>query len=590
MSQILSTSYITQLIDNYKYNEQVKQVNPITVRKSKYSNLSLTWNSLKTKLSSFSTVLSDMKSTSSSSLFNTKKATLSSSDFFTASAEKTASINNYEMRVLQLAKNDLLVSDTMVSGTSVTTLAGNHTFSVSSGNYSANVDVELTASETNSSIMTKIASAINNSKATINSSTFDANSTFTGAGQFKIVIGDTQNSEDVVTSTISYDYQNKTYSEIMEDLVSQLSLINGVQAEKVIDGSNVGIKITGKNSAKYISMQAANDTGGLLSNLNVDAEKVIGASGLATSAIFSPSTGSSKISFSAKNSGYDNRLVLSDVTGSALSSIGLSSVILANRTIAADDNTAGYKYSAESSTNNELNSKMVFNGINIQRNSNSFSDLITGVTFNLKAVMDEEDQSVSMNITNDVDTVKTKIESFIKSFNESYSFIRANQTAGANTTRGVFTGDSTANSLKSKLQSAVLQSVTGLSAGNVTRLADIGVTFDPETGLSMSDTAKLTEQINKDPDQVAELFNSNNGIAQTLYSTLETYLGPDGTISRLTDSLDNNANYLKDRIDGINKRIDKGAEVLRSKYEALQMQLATLMTSYNNMSSMFGSY
>jgi len=155
MSQILSTSYITQLIDNYKYNEQVKQVEPITARKAKYSNLSSTWNSLKTKLSSFRTILSDLKSTSSDSLFNTKKATLSSSDFFTASADKTASINNYEMRVLQLAKNDLLVSNTMVSGTSVTTLAGNHTFSVSSGNYSANVDVELTASETNSSIMNK---------------------------------------------------------------------------------------------------------------------------------------------------------------------------------------------------------------------------------------------------------------------------------------------------------------------------------------------------------------------------------------------------------------------------------------------------
>lgn len=589
MAEILSTSYINQLVTSYTSNEYSKLVSPLETRKQKYSTLSSLWGSLRTNLDSLKSVLYDLKSTSTSNIFNTKTASLSNADFFSASADETANLSSYQMRVNQLAKSDMLVSSTLTSGTAVTSMAGTHTFSITSGDYTKNVSVDLTASETNSSIMSKISAAINSDKATIESSSFDSSSTFTGSGEFKLVIGDSQDEDDYTETTISYDYTDKTYDEIMDDLVSKIGSQSGIDAEKVVDGSNVSLKLTGKNASKFVSMEALTDTGGLLSNLSIDASKVMGASGLATGSVFSPMTGDSKLSITAKNSGYDNRLILSDVSGSILDSVGLNNTLLANRTLAAGDNDAGYMYTSNSSTDNELNAKITFNGINVQRNSNTFDDLITGITFSLKSKMEDTDTTVNVKVDNDTDSIKSKIEEFIKAFNTSYTYIRTNQTTGSTDTRGLFSGDSTANSLKSSLQNAVMQSVSGMSSSSLSRLSDIGVTFDPEIGLTLSDSTKLSDQINKDPDQVASLFNSTNGIAATLYSTVNNYLGSDGTISRVINSLDNNANYLKDRIESVNDRIDKSAEVLRTKYENLQMQLSVLMTSYNNVSSLFGS-
>jgi flagellar hook-associated protein 2 len=312
------------------------------------------------------------------------------------------------MRVNQLAKSDLIVSQTQASNTAITTMAGTHTIQVGSGDYTSTVDIELTDAETNETIMEKLALAINSDKAVSLSDSFDPTAKFTGTGSVDITIVET-------VDTISYDYgtTSKTYDEVMDDYVADINEnVTGVLAEKIVDGVTgfVSLQITVEDSDDAITI------GGTTGFLNMDVTDEKGASGLADASLFSPSTDQSKFSITAKESGFDNKLVMSDVSGSIFNQVGLTSALLTGRTVAADDTSAGFIYDSTSSTSNDLNSQVEFNGINIQRNSNVITDLVESVTFNLNAVNQVDDPDVSVSVKVDTDSIKLEIDEFIRSF------------------------------------------------------------------------------------------------------------------------------------------------------------------------------
>ena len=578
MADYLSSSSIDSMIRSYRSVQYQRRISPLNVRKQKFSALSSGWGDLSTKLTSLKSSAYEFKTTSDSALFYNRSVSVSDESILTATADSNAPQSSYTMRVNQLAKSDLVVSDTQTSATAVTSLAGTHTIQINSGDYTSTVDIELTDSETNETIMEKLSTAINADKAVSLSDSFNPTDTFSGTGSFTIDLNGTEN-------TISYDYgtTSKTYDEVMDDLVADINLnANGVLAEKVVDDTTgyVSLRVTAESSDNYLTIS------GTSSFLNMDVTKEKGASGLADASVFSPATDQSKFSIAAKESGYDNRLIMSDTSGSILDQIGLTSTLLSGRTVTSDDTSAGFVYSSTSSTDNELNAKVEFNGINIQRNSNTISDLVDSVTFNLAAVNQTSDPDVSVSVKVDTEGITSDIKDFIDNFNAAYTFIKNNSySSGDKNDRGPFVGDSTARSLMSTLTGYAMNEVSGIQDGNFSYLSDIGITFDPATGLSISDSDKLETSLNEHADQVAALFNSDNGIATSLYDTLDNYLGVDGSISNLIDSYDKNVTYYTDKIDTINKSIDKSAELLRNQYENLQVQLWTMQYSYNMMNS-----
>jgi flagellar capping protein FliD len=203
--------------------------------------------------------------------------------------------------------------------------------------------------------------------------------------------------------------------------------------------------------------------------------------------------------------------------------------------------------------------------------------------------MDVSDNDISVAVNIDKDTIKGKVQDFIKQFNETYTYIK-NRTSSDSLGRGIFAGDTTATSLMNKLSSVVMSKVDGLNDENLEYLSEVGISFDPTTGLTLSDSSKLENAITNTPSQVADLFNSENGIAASLYTTLDAYVGADGTIANLRAANDKNLNYLNDRITAINESIDKSASVLRNQYEQLQMQLVSLLSNQNFFSQTSGGF
>ncbi len=425
MATVLTTTSINNLIYKYEYTQRNTLVTPLNTRKSKYDSLNTAFSDISTKLTAFKSVLYDFKQTASDSVFASKSATTSNSSFITATAANTAAAGSYNIHVDQLAKSDLAVSQSLASATS-NAITGDHTFQIisgdgSTGQYVSNLSVTFGSSETNQTMMEKVRDAINSDKADVTSNAKTATDSYAGgASEFKIDLNGTEHT--VVVNG------GGTYSDLMDEIVSYVNNnIDGVTAEKISDSPNPGnvkLKITADNSSNYISI--THSTGfDVVSDLNIGLTKEKAASALVTASVFSPTSGNSQLSITSKLTGVDNRIKSLADTGSssALSALGLN---LSSTRTAFDQatNTAGFVNADITAANNKLNAKFSFNGLSLQNNLNSFSDLITGVTVNLKSEMQSTDPDVSITIGTDTSTIKSKIEDFVKKFNDIYTYIK----------------------------------------------------------------------------------------------------------------------------------------------------------------------
>ena len=337
------------------------------------------------------------------------------------------------------------------------------------------------------------------------------------------------------------------------------------------------LQITVNDPTQSISISDASGT--LAADLGITTTNLVGASGVVSASAFSPSTNLSQLSITSKNTGLDYIIKnLSDNSGStALSSVGLN-LGTSRPTFdqSTSPNTAGYVYSDTTLTGNQLNAKFNFNGLDIQRDSNSITDLVNGVTFNLNSVQQSSDPNVNVTVGTDTSSITSQINTFIKNFNDLYSYLKTNTAVSSTSGRSILTGDSNATSLLNILTSTSISQVSGLSQDALNMLSSMGISFDTTSGLSISDSTLLNQQLTNNLSQVESLFNSTNGIANTLYNSLNPYIGATGYITTEQSGFNTNIQNYSDRISTAQANITKNVNALQTQYEKLQAQLVDL--------------
>jgi len=574
MSDILTTSSINYLISTFKSNESKKLIQPVTTRKTRFQNITSAYGNLLTKLNSLKSTLAAFNSENSSAVFNSKTTVVSNPNFFNISASGSASLASFDIRVNQLAKNDLLISNSLTSS-SLFGLTGTHSFSIKSGDgnggeYISKVSVTLDGNETNFQALEKIKNAINSNKASVTSSGKEATASFSGGESvFRINVNGSE-------TLITLDGEG-SYEEVIDEAVNKINnSVNGVTAEKIIDDltGDVKLKISVNNKSQYISIENVSGFD-FVSDMNLQANKLIGASGIVSSSNFSPTSDTNQLSITSKQTGVDFRItsISDEPASSLLSQIGLN---LGTSRPAFDQqtNASGFLY-ADISSNSLLNAKMMFNGITVQRNTNIISDLVEGVTITLKAAMQQTDPDVSVQIVNDDSAARAKVDEFIQKFNDVFTFIKASSTFSASA-RGPLYADSNSGTIL-----RIISSVTGFqhtfnNGSGLLNLNRMGISFNGQTGLTLSDPSKLEELLLSNADDVKNFLNQ---VSVSLTNEINPYLGADGYLTRGQNSFQDNIKALDDKKVALEKRIEKSADVLRKRYEKLQAQLAALLTT-----------
>jgi flagellar hook-associated protein 2 len=143
------------------------------------------------------------------------------------------------------------------------------------------------------------------------------------------------------------------------------------------------------------------------------------------------------------------------------------------------------------------------NGIQLSRKTNAVSDVVDGVTFNLK--QGGQTTPTTLTVALDKGTITSALQDVVTKFNALVTSYKNASAAG-----GALVNDSPTRSFISQIRAALAGSPAGLGAGaTFTSAADLGLKTNRDGTLSL-DTAALSTALDKDPDAAKRIF-ANSG-------------------------------------------------------------------------------
>jgi flagellar hook-associated protein 2 len=464
---------IESLTQQYRYSIS----NPVTRLENRQTSLNArltVLNELKTKLVALNQMAKDLKATGTASKFNVFGVQSSLDTIATGTATSGSAVGTHTLLVTQLAKADQVVSSQYTNtATNIRTSAGvgTKTFRMTVNGTTTNISVNVGASESNTTILTNMASAINASSA-------------------------------------------------------------GVTAAVVQDTATT-----------------------------------------------------SKLVFTGNATGSARSIAMADVTGTLLNAVGLTPARLTART-ASTATVGGYTFSSTAL----LDSKFKVNGIDITRGSNTVTDVLSGVTLELKGVQAANATPVTLTVSTDKTKVKASIEDFIKKYNEALEYLNTKTSVDPEKkTREILASDQVFKGLRLNMRSLMSSAVSTVQTGNPTLLSEVGIKVASNGTLSISDTAALENALASDVRKVSDLFNSSNGLAGRLNTLLEQFTSTGGQLDIAQDGTNTALTSLKTALTRTNKQIDSKVAFFRKQYESLYNAMQRISLQQQSISSLTAS-
>lgn len=208
--------------------------------------------------------------------------------------------------------------------------------------------------------------------------------------------------------------------------------------------------------------------------------------------------------------------------------------------------------------------------------TNTLAGLIDGVTVDLKAA--EEGRTLTLAIANDTAAVRTRIETFVSTYNAMQTAIAGLRSYdAASGAGGPLLGDSMLLTLEASLRRGLTDRVEGLS-GAYGSLAGLGITTTAEGTLAI-DGARLDGALAGDFEGVAQLFGKTGGIGFRLYNTLDRALSSAGGIAVRTSALGEERKRLDERQENVDARMEALLARYVQQFTTLDMLLSQLDTT-----------
>ncbi|RMF66885.1 MAG: flagellar hook protein FliD [Calditrichaeota bacterium] len=289
----------------------------------------------------------------------------------------------------------------------------------------------------------------------------------------------------------------------------------------------------------------------------------------ASASVVHEQSGTSRIIFKSGQTGFTYRMGFTDSANSLLSTLEVSNSVQTSGTSGGFVTAIG-----TSATDSSLNAQLQVDGLTFYRDSNTISDIIDGVTLTLK---DLTTTTESLQVTADKESVKQKFEELLSAYNDVLAFLRDKTSVDSETkVRGVLAGDSTYRGLLSTLRGILTGQVSSVTSGNPETLFELGVTAASDGTLTLTDVEKLNSALTSGANKVSDLFDSANGIAVQLKTTLEEYVKVGGLLDDAQKSVDDRVENVDKRIEQFDERLARREQQLRDQFARMQ-QLAQLL-------------
>lgn len=215
--------------------------------------------------------------------------------------------------------------------------------------------------------------------------------------------------------------------------------------------------------------------------------------------------------------------------------------------------------------------------------SNTVTDAITGVTLNLTKT--NLGSPTQLTISNDTSNLTSKVEAFVKAFNELNTTAKDLTKYDATTKKsGILNGDSMVGSVLSQLRDALYNVPSGASS-EYQRLADLGVSFQTDGSLKIDSTV-LQSAITANWSSVATTVAAYGAKFDTLTTAMNA---TDGIITSRSDGINANIKLLGSRSDELSRRLEAVEKRYRAQFSALDALMGKMQTTSSYLSQQLAS-
>jgi flagellar hook-associated protein 2 len=231
------------------------------------------------------------------------------------------------------------------------------------------------------------------------------------------------------------------------------------------------------------------------------------------------------------------------------------------------------------------NASLTVDGLAMTRKTNSVSDVIPGVTLNLKAINTTAETLV---VSNNVEGTKTNLTKFVDAYNAILKLVQGNLATSAGADRSTnLSGDPTVRSLQGNLQRLM---TTVVGTGNIRSLADVGIKSGRDGSLTL-DSATLTKAMGADANAVNALFSTaTTGLAAVTESTINRYGNfVDGLLTSRSKGLQSTVKKMDEQIAAMQLRIDSKKTALINQFMEMEKIVSTLKSTGNFLTQMSNS-
>lgn len=337
--------------------------------------------------------------------------------------------------------------------------------------------------------------------------------------------------------------------------------------------STIAIKLAGSDNVVNVAVSAAD------SSLNGVRDAINKANAGVTASVIKSGDGSYRLSLTSAKTGTDNAMTLSVSGDSALQGMlnydGVASSNL-TQSVAAQ------------------NAKLTVNNVEIENSSNTISDALEGITFNLNDVT-SGNQTLAVN--KDTNSTSTVISDWANAYNTlldtfatltKYTAVKKNADT-QDSSNGPLLGDSTLRTIQSQLKTML---TNASSTSTFKTLSQIGITSDPSTGKLKTDKTALDAALTKDPEGIKAMIfgdGKTTGIATQMAKSLTGWLSATGEVQTAKDGVSKTLTSLNAQYTKVSDRIDDTIARLKKQFTALDVTISKLNSTSSYLTSQFST-
>ncbi|HGW6106180.1 TPA: flagellar filament capping protein FliD [Citrobacter werkmanii] len=215
-------------------------------------------------------------------------------------------------------------------------------------------------------------------------------------------------------------------------------------------------------------------------------------------------------------------------------------------------------------------------GPKITSSSNTFDDVIPGVTMTFSEVSDPEDPSdlTTFTIAEDSSGSQEKVQTFVDAYNTLIDTIDSLTSYGDDdTAAGVFAGDAGMQSLANQMDDIAHASYGGVS------IVDYGITLDSDGHLQI-DSTQFSEEMEENPDGLTSIFVGDDSMVAQMDDLMDSYLdSSNGIITMRQQNITDQQDKISDEGDQLTQTYNTNYERYVEEYTNTLIEVYSMKVS-----------